>query len=305
MKSEFIGRKMPVNNQGWIMLTDVMGSDHDIAEAARTSFGHDREAIDPEKDNHLIRYLMRHGHTTPFEMAELKFLVYVPMDTWRQWIRHRTASVNEYSTRYAVAIDEMYEAPEWRLQSQNNKQGSDGVLPEADAAELSEAEKKFHQAARELYKTRLEKGVAREQARKDLPLCTFTRAYWKIDLKNLLNFLRLRLEEHAQKEIRDYARVIARIVSDLFPMTMEAFSEYQFNAVTFSASEIRMLPFWYGYCFAGEESLDGMSGYIPYEWKQERCRERDEFFEKTGLPDTDEARKNRDNFVAILRWMAK
>ena len=88
-------------------------------------------------------------------------------------------------------------------------------------------------------------------------------------------------------------------------MTMEAFSEYQFNAVTFSASEIRMLPFWYGYCFAGEESLDGMSGYIPYEWKQERCRERDEFFEKTGLPDTDEARKNRDNFVAILRWMAK
>src|SRR5690606_34331253 len=133
---------------------------------------------------------------TPFEMAEIKLLVRVPMDCWRQWIRHRTANVNEYSTRYSVAIDSMQttETGEWRSQSSNNRQGSGDFLPDDLGAKLTESERAFQEAAVKLYQDRLEAGVAREQARKDLPLCTYTEAYWKVDLHNLLNFLALRMD---------------------------------------------------------------------------------------------------------------
>lgn len=293
MSNYYIGKKVPVNNQGWIMLCDVMGTDHDIAEAARTSYG--KSEKDTHKDEHLIRYLMRHGHTSPFEMAELKFMVYVPMDVWRQWVRHRTASINEYSTRYSVAIDQMYEAPEWRLQDQGNKQGSDGLLDKESAEKLSEKEEAFHKAARELYDERIEMGVAREQARKDLPLSTFTQAYWKIDLKNLLNFLRLRCDKHAQKEIRAYADVIFEMVKTLFPLTWRAFVEYQREAITFSLRDQLASPYYllnvvytamkaeaphkdFSKFKAGLREL--FNQFIPEEWKQEKSRERDEFLEK-------------------------
>lgn len=292
MNNYYIGRKIPVNSQGWIMLCDVMGSDHDIAEAARTSYG--KSEKDTSKDEHLIRYLMRHGHTSPFEMAELKFMVYVPMDVWRQWVRHRTASINEYSTRYSVAIDQMYEATEWRLQDQNNKQGSDGLLSEEDAELLSEKEEAFHKAARELYDERIKMGVAREQARKDLPLSTFTQAYWKIDLKNLLNFLRLRCDKHAQKEIRAYADIIFDMIKVLFPLTWRAFVEYQKEAITFSmrdqmAASYLLLNVIYAVLKTELPDKDlsphktimrRLFKFIPDEWKQENCRERDEFLEK-------------------------
>ena len=151
----------------------------------RVSYGAGTRRV--HEDRGLIRYLMRHHHTTPFEMCELKLHVRVPMDCWRQWIRHRTANVNEYSTRYSIAIDAAQTTPptDWRMQSPTNRQGSVGLLHVETGAKLSQKEATFHRVARELYEERLAFGVAREQARKDLPLSTYTEAYWKIDLHNL------------------------------------------------------------------------------------------------------------------------
>jgi thymidylate synthase (FAD) len=187
---------------------------------------------------------MRHWHTTPFEMCELKFLVRVPMDTWRQWIRHRTASVNEYSTRYSKAITDCAETSfdEWRLQAAGNKQGSEGFLNEFLGKELSIHERNLHTSAREAYEHRLELGVAREQARKDLPLSTYTEAYWKIDLHNLFHYLRLRMDAHAQQEIREYATIMGEeIVAKLFPSAWEAFCDYRLHAVQLTALDLAVL----------------------------------------------------------------
>lgn len=186
------------------------------------------------------------SNSTPFEMCELKLHVRVPMDCWRQWIRHRTASVNEYSTRYSEAIDSCQKTNmfEWRLQSKKNKQGSSDFLVSDRGADLTYEEEKFHEQARRLYKQRLEEGVAREQARKDLPLSTYTEAYWKINLKNLLHFLGLRMDSHAQKEIRDYATVIGEeIVAKWVPVTWEAFNEYHpmRGAQTFTSLELQLI----------------------------------------------------------------
>ena len=162
-------------------------------------------------DRGLIRYLMRHRHTTPFEMAELKFLVRVPMDCWRQWIRHRTANVNEYSTRYSLAIDaaQATARDQWRSQAAHEPPGKrQGCWTRPSATSLTAAEARVSGRAGELYEERLDAGVAREQARKDLPLSTYTEAYWKIDLHNLLHFLALRMDGHAQWEIRQYATTI-------------------------------------------------------------------------------------------------
>jgi thymidylate synthase (FAD) len=185
-------------------------------------------------DRQLIRYLLRHAHTTPFEMADLKFVVRVPMDCWRQWIRHRTASVNEYSTRYSLAIDAMQTTTDdaWRSQAATNRQGSAGPLPESDGRRFTQAEHDLQHLARKVYEERLEAGIAREQARKDLPLSTYTEAYWKIDLHNLLHFLALRMDAHAQLEIRRYAETIGhQIVRPLFPLVWEAFLDYRVEAM--------------------------------------------------------------------------
>ncbi|MGE0537053.1 MAG: FAD-dependent thymidylate synthase [Pirellulales bacterium] len=220
--------KFKVLDDGFVTLVDCMGDDSSVVEAARVSYGAGTRRV--SDDRGLIRYLMRHRHTTPFEMAEIKLLVRVPMDTWRQWIRHRSASVNEYSTRYSVAIDAAQATPPdaWRTQSASNRQGSEGWLDPATGAELSQSEAAFQLQARELYDQRLQMGVAREQARKDLPLSTYTEAYWKIDLHNLLHFLALRMDAHAQWEIRQYATTIGeQIVRPLFPLVWEAFVDYR------------------------------------------------------------------------------
>ena len=208
-------KKFPVLNDGFVCLVDAMGSDDAIVQAARVSYGDGTKSV--SDDRTLIRYLMRHRHTTPFEMAEIKLLVRIPMDAWRQWIRHRTASVNEYSTRYSVAIDsaQTTEPDAWRLQTTTNRQGSAGLLDPAEGAALTASEREFQKSARELYERRVELGVAREQARKDLPLSTYTQAYWKCDLHNLFHFLALRMEEHAQLEIRQYATIIGEKTRDL------------------------------------------------------------------------------------------
>src|SRR2546426_7444143 len=237
-----LGKPFRVLDDGLVRVVDYMGSDESIVQAARVSYGAGTKRI--HEDRGLIRYLMRHRHTTPFEMCEIKLHVRVPMDCWRQWIRHRTASINEYSTRYSVAIDSAQRtaATEWRMQSKKNKQGSEEFLDAADGGKLSEKEAELHTLSRKIYEERLAAGVSREQARKDLPLSTYTEAYWKTNLHNLLHFLRLRMDAHAQEEIRDYANIIGKeIVARWCPITWEAFLDYSMNAMELSATEWKVV----------------------------------------------------------------
>ena len=239
---KILGKPFKVLDDGFVRVVDYMGSDASVVQAARVSYGDGTKQV--SQDRGLIRYLLRHRHTTPFEMCEIKLHVRVPMDIWRQWIRHRTASVNEYSTRYSFAIDAAHStAPtQWRTQAEQNKQGSGGILPSDIGAELTAEEAEFHRHCRNIYDSRIAKGIAREQARKDLPLSTYTEAYWKIDLHNLLHFLALRMEAHAQYEIREYATLIGEeIVKRWVPLTWEAFEDYRFNATTLSAHALALL----------------------------------------------------------------
>lgn len=237
-----LGQPFKVLDDGFVRVMDYMGSDESIVQAARVSYGAGTKRV--QDDRGLIRYLMRHAHSTPFEMCEIKLHVRVPMDCWRQWIRHRTANVNEYSTRYSVAIDAAEQtAPSgWRLQASSNRQGSSGFLPPADGERLTAREGELQKLARSTYEERIAAGVAREQARKDLPLSTYTEAYWKIDLHNLFHFLALRMDSHAQHEIRMYADAIGReIVSKWCPIAWEAFVDYNLNSLTLSAKEVEVL----------------------------------------------------------------
>jgi thymidylate synthase (FAD) len=166
------------------------------------------------------------------------------MDCWRQWIRHRTANVNEYSTRYSIAVDATQRTPagEWRKQAPGNRQGSEGFLAESVGRDLSRAEEEIQNRCRAVYQERLDAGVSREQARKDLPLSTYTEAYWKIDLHNLLRFLSLRMDVRAQQEIRDYARTIGEeIVARWCPIVWEAFVDYEMEMLTLSRLEIEII----------------------------------------------------------------
>ncbi len=274
-------RKFPVLDDGFVCLVEAMGDDHAVVEAARVSYAAGTRPV--SDDRTLIRYLMRHQHTTPFEMAEVKLLVRVPMDCWRQWIRHRTASINETSTRYSIAIDAAQATPpdQWRFQAAQNRQGSEGFLDPVAGEELSAAEAELQRHARQVYQRRLDAGVAREQARKDLPLSTYTEAYWKIDLHNLLHFLELRMDARAQWEIRQYAATIGReIVQPLFPLVWEAFVDYRQEGLHMSRLDrevVRRLAAA-GQLPASEEQF--LAAGDPAWAGLERCRERDECREK-------------------------
>ncbi len=232
-----------IGSHGFVQLKEVFGDENRILDAARISYDKDGGERDPIKDRHLIRYLMRNRHTTPFEQVEMVFVIQIPMDAWRQMIRHRTANVNEYSTRYTEAIDDNARTcpDKWRTQSKDSKQGSEGFIHVADGQYLTDQESRFLASAHHIYQQRLTMGVAKEQARKDLPLSTYTRAYWKCDLHNLLHYLSLRLDPHAQLEIREYANVIARFVKQFFPWTWEAFEDYRLNAITLTGPEVDIL----------------------------------------------------------------
>ena len=280
-------KKFPVLDDGFVCLVDVMGDDSSIVQAARVSYGEGTRPV--SDDRTLIRYLMRHHHTTPFEMAEVKLLVRVPMDCWRQWIRHRTASVNEMSTRYSVAIDAAQTTPpdQWRLQSTAIRQGSEGTLGPEQGLELTESEVELQNRARQAYRRRLELGVAREQARKDLPLATYTEAYWKIDLHNLLHFLELRMDQRAQWEIRQYARTIGHeIVRPLFPVIWEAFVDYRIKGMTLTRLDREVIA---RLSAAGEipaTEADFLAAQAPSWRGVSHCRERDECrtkLERLGL----------------------
>lgn len=216
----------------------------------------------PNGDNGIIHNLVRERHTSPVEFGIIDFHLRVPMDIWRQLVRHRTASVSEYSTRYSVAIDEMATTSphDWRLQATQNRQGSSGLLPrdreedpdyafkksergdsDLTGSLLSQREAALHSYCRAVYQERLSAGVAKEQARKDLPLSNYTEVFFSLDCHNLMHLLGLRLEEHAQKEARDFGKGIVAIFKLLFPRLHEAFEEYKLYAVTFSRSEMATL----------------------------------------------------------------
>lgn len=296
-------KKFPVLNDGFVCLVDVMGDDQSVVQAARVSYGEGTRKV--SDDRGLIRYLMRHRHSTPFEMAEIKLLVRVPMDTWRQWIRHRTANVNEYSTRYSLAIDATQETPadSWRSQAATNRQGSGDPLDAALGAELSAEELALQRESRRVYESRIARGVAREQARKDLPLSTYTEAYWKVDLHNLLHFLALRMDSHAQWEIRTYANTIGeQIMRPLFPLVWEAFDDYRLRGMFLTRLDQEVLRRLIARLATAGRSTATDEDFMAVQdatWTGlARCRERDECRAKLAslgfLPEIVEGNRDDD-----------
>lgn len=237
-----LDREYKVLDHGFVRLVDYMGNDSAIVQAARVSYGEGTKKL--HEDRGLIRYLMRHRHTTPFEMVEFKFHVKLPIFVARQWIRHRSANVNEYSGRYSVMKEEFYlpALSDVQTQSDRNKQGrSDRELPGDLQQKFIDGLARLQRDAYGQYQEALDHQIARELARINLPLSLYTEWYWKIDLHNLFHFLRLRLDDHAQWEIRQYAVIMAEMVQAVCPLAYEAFSDYQLNGVNFSGPELAIL----------------------------------------------------------------
>ena len=240
--------EVKVHDHGLVALIDVMPrlvpagktADFAIVQAARVSYGQGTKQVN--EDRGLIRYLARHRHTTPFEMVEFKFHHVMPIFIARQWIRHRTANVNEYSARYSVVPDRFYHPSieNVRKQSAVNRQGGDEPMEEKTAAEFCQYLDAVEAHYAE-YQKLIDKGVARELARIGLPLNVYTEWYWKIDLHNLFHFLSLRMDSHAQQEIRDYANAMFALVRPIVPIAAEAFLDYDFGAVHLTRLEVEAL----------------------------------------------------------------
>jgi len=236
-----LGRRFDVLDHGFVRVIDYMGDDAAVVQAARVSYGEGTTTT--RSDRGLIDYLMRHRHTTPFEMCELKLHVKLPIFVARQWIRHRMANVNEASARYSVMDREFYlpKAESVALQARDNKQGRGAAVDPHTAASFIEVLTNVSLSARDDYDGALEAGIARELARIGLTLNTYTEWYWKIDLHNLLHFLRLRSDGHAQAEIRAYADVIGDVVEQWVPHTWAAWVEHVRDAPRLSASAWRYI----------------------------------------------------------------
>ncbi len=234
-----LDKKFRVLDKGFVRLVDYLGNDDRIVQAARVSYGKGTKTF--REDKGLIDYLLRNEHTSPFEQVVFTFHVKLPIFVARQWIRHRTARVNEISGRYSVLADEFYvpASEHVALQSENNKQGrSEKKTPEKLRKEVRALLEKGQKATYEQYKKLLGSNIARELARITLPLSLYTEWYWQIDLHNFLRFLMLRLDPHAQLEIRKYAEVLHRIGQTVCPITFDAFDEHILNSTTFSKSEM-------------------------------------------------------------------
>jgi thymidylate synthase (FAD) len=236
---EILGGYFPVLDHGFVSLVDYMGTDDSIERAARVSYGYGTRQTSQTRG--LIRYLRRHHHTTPSEMVELKFHCAMPMFIARQWIRHRTANVNEYSGRYSLIPLVFYtpKAEDFALQSPVNNQGrsSESASPETFSNATSRWEA-LRSSASDTYSWMVGADIAREIARIDLPMSTYTQWYWKIDLHNLLHFLKLRIDPHAQYEIRAYAEVMAGMVKRVAPLSYEAWIDYDVAGASFSRGEL-------------------------------------------------------------------
>lgn len=259
---------IPVLDHGFVRFIDYMGDDAAICQAARVSYGRGTKSV--QNDEGLIRYLMRHWHSTPFEMCEVKLHVKLPVFVARQWIRHRTANVNEYSARYSILDREFYiPAPEHlAAQSVVNNQGRGASLEGEEAARVLDILKADANRAYDHYEEMISQdgqaGLARELARMNLPANIYTQWYWKVDLHNLLHFLRLRADAHAQYEIRVYADAICKVVADWVPYAYKAFEDYRMGGATLSATALdcvrRMLK--------GEEVTQETSGMSKGEWRE-------------------------------------
>ena len=225
--AELIGKRIDVLDRGWVELQEMMGSDLSIVNAARTSYMGDSKGDD--KDKKLLFYLMRHRHDGPFEMVELRFRIHAPEVVWRQLLRHRTGNFNLQSYRYTAASEEEFYVPSaWRLQSQTNKQGSDGALDKESAAELTNTLTAHYEAAYKLYQNALDKGVARELARMYLPgFALYSTGVVKFDARNLMHFLSLRMAEDAQYEIRMFANAMWEFFEEALPWCAEAHAQYR------------------------------------------------------------------------------
>ncbi|APO87018.1 MULTISPECIES: FAD-dependent thymidylate synthase [unclassified Marivivens] len=258
----------PVLDHGFVRVVDYMGDDAAICQAARVSYGKGTKSV--QNDAGLIRYLMRHWHSTPFEMCEIKLHVKLPVFVARQWIRHRTANVNEYSARYSIMDREFYipEPDVLAAQSVINNQGRGEVLTGEEAARVLEYLKgdaaRCYDHYQEMISQDGQQGLARELARMNLPANIYTQWYWKVDLHNLFHFLRLRADSHAQYEIRVYADEICKIVADWVPAAYQAFEDYRMGGATLSGKALdcvrRMLK--------GESVTQENSGMSAGEWRE-------------------------------------
>ncbi len=258
---------IPVLDHGFIRVIDYMGDDAAVVQAARVSYG--RGTRKTSEDEGLIRYLMRHWHSTPFEMCEIKYHVKLPIFVARQWIRHRTANVNEYSARYSIMDKDFYlPAPEhMAAQSSDNRQGRGDVLDPATAERVLTLLRDDAEQTYGHYEEMLDEdgiGLARELARMNLTLNTYTQWYWKTDLHNLFHFLRLRADSHAQYEIRVYAEAMLETVKAWVPLSYGAFTDYRLGAVTFSAKMLAVLK----KRLAGEAVDQPSSGLSKREWAE-------------------------------------
>jgi thymidylate synthase (FAD) len=274
---ELLFKPIEVLDHGFVRVVDYMGDDAAVVQSARVSYGRGTKQI--SQDRGLIRYLMRHWHTTPFEMCEIKLHVKLPIFVARQWIRHRTANVNEYSARYSILDREFYiPAPEnLAAQSQTNRQGRGSVLEGEEAAQVLRILQDDSQRSYDNYMEMLNlnentdealdpnrHGLARELARMNLPTNFYTQWYWKIDLNNLMHFLMLRADPHAQYEIRVYAEAILSVLDKWVPYTAEAFRDYRLNSMNLSAqmkdAVVRMIK--------GEAVSQSTSGLTQREWEE-------------------------------------
>ncbi|MFP3028339.1 MAG: FAD-dependent thymidylate synthase [Wolbachia sp.] len=251
-----------VLDHGFVRVIDYMGSDSSIVQAARVSYGKGTKQIN--QDEALIKYLMRHHHTTPFEMCEIKFHVKLPIFIARQWIRHRTANVNEYSGRYSILDNEFYIPEQVAKQSDNNKQGSGEAFDSNTSKEIIDSLTNDSNLVYSHYEKFIAQGLAREIARTNLTLNYYTQFYWKIDLHNLLHFLRLRADKHAQYEIRVYAEVMLDIVKKWVPLTYNAFIEYSLKSACISKTGLEIIR----KLIKGENVTREESGIGKREWDE-------------------------------------
>jgi len=269
---------MKIHKHGFVKLLEVMGNDEEVENAARISYGEGTRKVNQTRN--LIRYLMRHKHTSPFEMCEVKFHIKLPIFVMRQLVRHRTANINEYSGRYSLMSDEFYLPAEADVQEQSetNNQGRGQDLDQENKILVLSRMVATTDQAKECYRqianpTLLDgfyegfKGIAREIARTVLPVSNYTECIWKIDLHNFFHFAKLRMDAHAQKEIQDYASAMYELVKPHFPICCEAFEDYILNSKTFSAKEMRII----------KENLNGSWVMAKYGLSE---RESKEFLEK-------------------------
>ena len=269
-------KPIEVLDHGFVRVIDYMGDDSSIVQSARVSYGKGTKKISNDKG--LIKYLMRHRHSTPFEMCEIKFHIKLPIFIARQWIRHRTANVNEYSARYSILDKEFYipSAENLAAQSAINNQGRGDALTDDEASNVIQILKKDAEQTYSNYETLLNEnsggniidesksGIARELARMNLTLNTYTQWYWKIDLNNLLHFLALRADDHAQYEIRVYADIMLDIVKRWVPLTYAAFEDYRIGGTELSAKEITLMK----KLLKGEKVSYEEEGLSKREWSE-------------------------------------